>query len=101
MDPRGWRWAVEVPTSRRERVRGLRGRDALPAGRALLLKTTSIHTFGMRFPIDAVLLDGSLKVLRVHRMQPGRLLLPRPRVRYVLECGTGSAFRAGDVLVRD
>jgi len=99
-DPRGSRWTVEVPTTRRERVRGLLGREGLPPGRALLLKTSSIHTFGMRFAIDAVLLDRTLKVLRVQRMPPGRLLLSRPRVRYVLECRAGSGFRTGDVLVR-
>jgi uncharacterized protein len=66
----------------------------------LLLKTSSIHTFGMRFGIDAVLLDRSMTVLRVRRLPPRRLLLPRPRVRYVLECRAGSGFRTGDALVR-
>jgi uncharacterized membrane protein (UPF0127 family) len=85
--------------TRRERMRGLQNRDELAPGDALLLKTSSIHTFGMRFEIDAVLLDRSMTVLRVRRMRPGRLLLPRPRVRYVLECRAGSGFRTGDVLL--
>ena len=97
-DPRGNRWLVEVPTTRRERVRGLRGRDELPSGCALLLKTTSVHTFGMRFAIDAALLDRRGTVLGVIFMPPGRLLLPRPRVRHVLECAAGSGLRTGDVL---
>jgi len=82
-------------------MQGLRDRDALRPGDALLLRTRSVHTFGMRFAIDAVLLDRSLRVLRVTRMPPGRLLLPRRRVRYVLECGAGSGFRSGDVVVLD
>jgi uncharacterized membrane protein (UPF0127 family) len=89
---------LQVPTTRRERVRGLRGRDGLSPGHALLLKTASVHTFRMGFPIEAVLLDRSGTVLDVVAMPPGRLLLPRPRVRHVLECGVGSGFRRGDSL---
>jgi len=88
----------EIPTTRRERVRGLRGRTSLPPFHALLLNTRSIHTFGMRFPIDAVLLDRRRRVIRVQRMNPGRVLLPRPGVRFVLECGARSGFQRGDVL---
>ena len=40
------------------RMRGLLGRQHLPAGEGLLLRRAgSIHTFFMRFPIDAVFLD--------------------------------------------
>ena len=70
----------------------------LPFGRAALLKTRSVHTFGMRFAIDAVLLDLGGVVLDVKRLPPGRLLLPRRRVRHVLECAEGSGFERGDVL---
>jgi len=57
-DPRGGWWRVEVPTRRRERIRGLIDRDRLEPGRALLLPhTRSIHTFAMRFTISVALLD--------------------------------------------
>lgn len=41
-----------------ERRRGLLGRASLTPGEGLLLPgTKSVHTFGMRFPIDVVFLD--------------------------------------------
>ena len=89
---------LEVPTTRRERVRGLRGRDGLEPAHALLLKTRSIHTIGMRFPIDAVLLDRDAAVIDVKTLPPGRLLLPRPRVRHIVEMAAGTTIRRGDVL---
>jgi uncharacterized protein len=87
---------VDVPRSRRERTRGLLGRDGLgPAEGLLIRRCRSIHTFGMRFAIDAVLLDRRDRVVAVVRMRPGRLLLPRPRVRHVLEVAAGSGPRRG------
>src|SRR5205807_9977035 len=99
VDPTGRSWAVSVPQTRRERMRGLLGRTGLPPTEALLLeRTRSIHTFGMRFPIAVVLLDGKLRVVAVKRLVPRRVLLPRPRVRHLLECHTGVRLRSGDVL---
>ena len=64
----------------------------------LFRRARSVHTFGMRFPIAVVLLDRDLKVLSVKRLPPGRLLLPRPRARHVLECCQTTPLRPGDVL---
>jgi uncharacterized membrane protein (UPF0127 family) len=81
---------VEVPETGRERARGLMGRDALAPHQGLLLRRCrSIHTFGMRFAIDAVLLDRDDRVLMIVRMPPWRVLLPRPRVRHILEVAAG------------
>jgi uncharacterized membrane protein (UPF0127 family) len=89
------RVAIDLPETRPERMRGLVGRAS---GRGLLLRRTrSVHTFGMRRPIDAVLLDGDDVVVAVVALAPRRILLPRRRVRHVLEL-FGSPFRAGDVL---
>jgi uncharacterized protein len=80
-------------------MRGLLGRSLLAENQALLLeRTRSIHTFGMRFPILAVLLDGELVVRSVRALPPARLLLPRPRVRHVLECAECVDLRPGDRL---
>ena len=84
------RLEVDVPRTRRERRRGLLGRSSLDPGRALLLeRCRSVHTVGMRFPIDAVLLDAGFRVLRVIRLRPWRVLAPRPGVRHVLEVAVG------------
>jgi uncharacterized membrane protein (UPF0127 family) len=100
-DPRGGWWRVEVPTRRRERIRGLTGRDRMDAGRALLLpRTRSIHTFGMRFPISVALLDARFRVIAVRTVGPRRIVLPRRGVRHVLECAAGADLRPGDVLTR-
>ncbi len=89
-DPRdGW-WLVQVPTDLRERMRGLRGRDRMEPCRAFLIpRTRSIHTFGMRFPITLALLDARLRVVAVLTVGPARIVMPRPGVRHVLECGLG------------
>ena len=96
------RWTVEVPTTRRERRRGLLGRTGLEAGAGLLLeRCRSVHTIGMRFTIEVVTLDGRLRVLRVCTLRPRRLLLPRPGVRHVLEVRAGSGLRPGDRFRRE
>jgi uncharacterized membrane protein (UPF0127 family) len=78
------------------RMRGLLGRVELPAGEGLLLKPApSIHTWFMRFPIDAVFLDGRLRVLSVSSdLGPWRFAARRG-ARAVLELAAGEARRRG------
>jgi uncharacterized protein len=48
------------------RMKGLLGRRELASGEGMLIRpTSSIHTFFMRFPIDAVFLSRSGEVLKV------------------------------------
>ena len=56
------------------RARGLLGREEFLPGRGLLIRPGfSIHTFFMRFPIDAVFLDRSGAVVDVvRRLKPWR-----------------------------
>ncbi|HEX7464228.1 MAG TPA: DUF192 domain-containing protein [Actinomycetota bacterium] len=99
IDPRGRPWHVEVPTTRHERARGLLGRDGLPEWHAMLFeRARSVHTFGMRFEIAALFLDCGLRVLEIARMPPGRLALPRPRARHLLEAPTDADLALGDVM---
>ncbi|MFH9861720.1 DUF192 domain-containing protein [Streptomyces sp. NPDC017202] len=79
---------LEIAASYRARTRGLLGRDAVE-GALLLSPAGSVHTFGMRMPIDVAYLDRRLTVLSVRTMRPGRLGLPRPRSRHVLEAEAG------------
>ncbi|MFI9342498.1 DUF192 domain-containing protein [Streptomyces sp. NPDC052773] len=79
---------LEIATSYRARTKGLLGRDTVH-GALLLSPAGSIHTFGMRIPIDVAYLDRRLRVIAVRTMQPGRLGLPRLRARHVVEAGAG------------
>jgi hypothetical protein len=62
----------------------------------LLVRTRSVHTFGMRFAIVAALLDRDWIVRVVVRMPPRRVLLPRPGVHDVLELADWSDVRPRD-----
>ncbi|MFJ3233556.1 DUF192 domain-containing protein [Streptomyces sp. NPDC086787] len=92
---------LEIAASYRARTRGLLGRDAVD-GALLLSPAGSVHTFGMRIPIDVAYLDRSLRVIAVRTMPPGRLGLPRLRSRHVLEAEAGAmagwGVRAGVAL---
>jgi uncharacterized membrane protein (UPF0127 family) len=68
------------------RFLGLQGRRELPRGEGLLLSpSSSIHTFFMRFPIDAVFLDKGLRVVGVvPNLRPWRFA-GRKGARHVLE----------------
>jgi uncharacterized protein len=78
------------------RLRGLLGRRALAPGEGLLLKPTpSIHTWFMRFAIDAVFLDADFRVLGISpELRPWRFA-GRRRTRAVLELPGGEAQRLG------
>jgi len=79
---------VEVAASRRARGRGLLGRARLD-GALLLAPARSVHTFGMRFPIDVALCTQDLQVRAVTSLAPGRLTVPRWGVRAVVEAEAG------------
>ena len=59
---------AEVAESAFERMRGLIGRKGLEPGTGMLItKCNCIHTFFMRFPIDATFLDRRGNVVKVVR----------------------------------
>jgi uncharacterized membrane protein (UPF0127 family) len=76
------------------RLKGLLGRVRLEPGEGLLIRpTSSIHTFFMRFPIDAVFLDRELVVRKVvPRLQPWRIAIARG-AKSVVELPIGEAAR--------
>jgi uncharacterized protein len=69
---------VEIVIASRssERLRGLAFRASEPDGWALAFpRCRSVHTFGMRFPVDVVFLDSHGRVVRVEPgVSPGRVL---------------------------
>jgi uncharacterized membrane protein (UPF0127 family) len=76
------------------RLLGLQGRRELRRGEGLLLSpSSSIHTFFMRFAIDAVFLDRSLRVVDVSRHVPPWRFAGRRRARRVLELAAGESER--------
>ncbi len=85
---------LELALSARARRRGLLGRGGIE-GALLLSPASSVHTFGMRFAIDVAYLDRDSRVLAVRTMPPGRVGLPRPRARHVLEAEAGAMQRWG------
>jgi uncharacterized protein len=73
-------------------MRGLLGRDRLERGEGLLLRTaSSIHTFFMRFPIDAVWLDGDLRVVGLTLELPPWRTAAQRGAKAVLELPAGEA----------
>ena len=92
-------WSASVAVTLRERTSGLRGVYGLAPETALLIpRCRSVHTFGMRFTIVVAFLDADMRVVAVRQMPPGRVALPRFRVRHVLECASGADIRPGDQL---
>ncbi len=68
MDGPGGGWRVQIPETRRERMRGLRGHPPPGPGEAMLFRQCrSVQTFGMKEPISVVFLDGGLRVIEVRR----------------------------------
>ena len=66
---------AEIAESFVERAKGLIGRKGLESGHGMLItKCNCIHTFFMRFAIDATFLDKSGKVVKVVKgIRPWRL----------------------------
>jgi uncharacterized membrane protein (UPF0127 family) len=85
-----------VADSPASRMKGLLGRSELRPGEGLLLRpASSIHTCFMRFPIDAVFLDGGLRVLGISDgLRPWRAA-SRRGARAVLELPAGESARRG------
>jgi hypothetical protein len=82
--PGGWRLAVAH--DRRARLLGLAGLAAPPAGWALVLPgCRSVHTFGMRFPLDLLWLGPDGAPLRLDRGVPPARVRACRAARAVIE----------------
>ena len=95
---------VESALSMRARLVGLLGRRELPQGEALRIEPcTSIHTFFMKFPIDAAFLARDGTVLRaIPDLRPWRATRIYPKAAMVVELPAGTLRRTdtreGDAL---
>jgi len=85
------------------RMRGLLGRSDLPPDEGVLLRpASSIHTYGMRFSIDALFLDSEMRVVDIRsEVGPWRVASKRG-AQAILELRAGEARKrevgVGDVL---
>lgn len=90
---------LEVVEGLAARSRGLLGRDGVEG--ALLIKPArSVHTIGMRFPIDVAFCDRDMTVIGTVTMARYRIGRPRLRARCVLEAEAG-AFERWSLLPGD
>ncbi len=74
-----------------ERMRGLLGREGLQPGESLWIKPcNSVHTIGMRFPIDVIFLDMKSRVVAVKKnLLPNRITRIYFKAASVLELPCG------------
>ncbi len=96
---------VRIADSLLGRLVGLLGKQSLDQDSGLLIfPSNSIHTLGMRFPIDVVFLDQDWRVEDLcESVPPFRLIWPRWKARSVLEVPIysirNSRTEVGDQLV--
>ena len=92
---------LDVAEDRRSRRRGLLGRDGVE-GALLLRPARSVHTLGMRFPIDVAYCDADLRVLRTVTLARHRIGRPCLKAHCVIEAEAGTfahwELRPGDQL---
>jgi uncharacterized membrane protein (UPF0127 family) len=93
---------VRIADSFVTRLIGLLGKRRLDPGTGLLIEPcSSIHTFGMAFPIDVVTLDRDYRVLGTwSHVRPWRMKVFGRKTRRVLELASGSLQQA-DIAIGD
>lgn len=81
-------------TNLREKIQGLIGKDK---PQALLIKTRfGIHTFGVKFPIDILILNNENKVVSIKKdLAPNSIFLWNPIYDQVLELPHGTVEKEG------
>lgn len=89
-------WCVEAQyaSSFRQRLTGLRG----AVDDRLLIRGSSVHTFGLGEPIDVVAIDERMRVTATVRVPPNRITFI-PGARVILELPAGDPVpRHGDLM---
>lgn len=90
---------VHVARRYGERRRGLAKMAPMPPDHALrILRTNSVHTFGMRFALDLVWLGRGGRVLRIDRDVPAGRMKLCLRARSVIETCAGQGDRFAHAL---
>ena len=84
--------SADVAESWSERVRGLTGRPGFD-GALVLMGTRSVHSAGLRAPLDVAFLDRDLVVVSTRRLRPWSVALPRRGCAHALEAPAGAFER--------
>jgi uncharacterized protein len=98
---------VDIADSIAGRLVGLLGRRSLkPDGGVWIIPANAIHTIGMLFSFDVVMIDKDFKVVSLKELvKPFRVILPKRRAETVIELPAHTIFRSrteiGDELVID
>ncbi|MEW6617615.1 MAG: DUF192 domain-containing protein [Patescibacteria group bacterium] len=88
---------VEVAKTFKEKSEGLLKYET---SHAMYFETRwGIHTYGMKFPIDVIVLDEDNTAKKIKKdMKPGRFFFWNPKYKRVLELPIGSDVEENDVL---
>jgi uncharacterized protein len=86
--------AADLADKLADRALGMLGRGNGPEA-MILPRTRSVHTFGVRVPLDVAFLDADWTVVAMVRLRPWRLAWPRPKGRCILEAQSGAFERWG------
>ncbi len=81
--------SVKRTKNLKEKVQGLIGKDK---PYALMIQTRfGIHTFGLKFPIDVLILDKNNRVMKIKKsLKPNRIFLWNPMYEKILELPIGT-----------
>jgi|SRR5260370_15955853 len=96
---------VDIADSNAGRLIGLLGRRSLsPDGGVWIVPANAIHTIGMLFSFDVVMIDKTFNVVSVKEfVKPFRIILPKLNAESVIELPAHTIFRSrtevGDELV--
>ena len=93
--------AAEIAETRRQRRRGLLGREEFE-GVLILRPCRQVHSLGMRFPVDVAFCDRDGFVLRTATLAPWRICRPVLRAYFAIEASAGAFDRwklaVGDIV---
>ncbi len=98
---------VTVADSILGRLVGLLGKRSLQPDRGVwIVPANAIHTVGMLFPFDVVMIDKDFRVVSaIEMVKPFRVILPKLRAESVIELPAHTIFRSrtqvGDKLLID
>ncbi len=82
---------VRLADSFFKRFIGLMGKKQLEAGEGLLLKTSAVHCFFMKIPIDTIYISKNMTVLGTETLKPWRIGKWFKGTKHVLELRSGTA----------